>query len=187
MGQSIPCGSHKPVCGGGWKFLWLCFLGATGVRGKGREVVRHKIANTMFPLIAFFAIISGFVLLWSYYVDIMFPPIEYGPNKGYVKPVEARPGDFVNLCRDMTFNRKIEFDISRSLTSSAYDGIVLTVEMDSTRVIRMPGHLSQCRIVQIPYGIPPGEWTLHTWTSYTSWPFWNRKEESPDVKVTVLD
>lgn len=139
-----------------------------------------------FPMVtSVFIIVSMFVLLWTYSLDLLFPPVHFGPRMGDIVPPVVRAGQQAQLCRDITYERSMAVHITRSLTQQRPDGTSLVIEFGEMNVIRSPGTIPQCRIIQIPEPLPPGNWELHTWVSYQSWPFWRRDVEAPVVRVTV--
>lgn len=132
-------------------------------------------------------IISGFVLLWSYLFTMFFPPVTFGPQLGVVRPAEMHAGDSVWLCRDLEIHRTVELTLTRLLVSPQPDGSMLKREFGNSALIQEPAkYTPQCRIIEIPEDLPPGVWTMQTWLSYTSWPFWRMMEEAPPVKFRII-
>lgn len=148
-------------------------------------MIKHAVRNWSLAVIAAAVVGSCFVLAWSYVYHVSFPAVSYGPLMGEFRPAFISPGEPIQLCRDITFHRRVTLTITRSLTSRI-DGRDVTIELGPMVVVREPGMLSQCRIISVPADLPPGLWTMHTWVTYDTWPFWKQTEEAPQVMLRVL-
>lgn len=141
--------------------------------------------NWTLSIIAAAVVASIFILAWSYVYHVSYPAISYGPLMGEFRPAIITPGEPIQLCRDITFNRRVTLTITRSFTNRI-DGRDLTIELGPMVIVRDPGSVSQCRIIAVPAELPPGLWTMHTWVTYSTWPFWTQTDEAPQTLLRVL-
>lgn len=133
------------------------------------------------------AISMIFLLGLTYAYWAIFPAVVYGPTTGEFRPPVVVAGSSTLLCRDLTFPSDIDYTVSRHLVSSpAHGEVQILIDLGSSTTSRQKGFVRQCRLQHIPYGTPPGDWTMRAQITYRAWPFWDFTEEAPSVPLRVI-
>jgi len=168
-------GSHQP--------FWRARVCDHGLRRAGWAMI-NAAKGWSLSVIAFVLVSILFVLAWSYAIHSEHP-VEFGSAQVIIPPV-VRSGQMVNICREMEFMYQTDLHISRSWSSTRLDGSTLTVDGGMINVSRDKGYMYQCRSTQLPV-LTPGIWTMRTFISYRTWPFWESTYEAPKVSVKVIE
>lgn len=110
------------------------------------------------------------ILLLILYVQSSSPPIEYGPIQEIIPPV-VHPGQSVYIVRDLHIKRPCNLTIIRNFERKLPDGSTEVIEGLDIKVAYEPRRFLQRRILEIPYNMPPGRWTLKNQLIYDEWIF----------------
>lgn len=150
------------------------------------DMMRKSFSYALIGAVAL-AISMIFLLGLTYAYWAIFPAIVYGPTTGEFRPPTVVAGGSTLLCRDLTFPSNIDYTVSRHLVSSpAHGEAQILIDLGDSTTSRQKGSVRQCRLQHIPYGTPPGDWTMRAQITYRAWPFWDFTEEAPPVPLRVI-
>jgi len=133
----------------------------------------------------FFGIILYLILgtiVYSYVLSLD-NPIKVITNPTMPEGVIA--GDKYELCRVVEYTRRAKVDVGRSLTQTI-DGQIHTISYPSFTLIREKGRYFICRDIEIPSGLNKGIWTVHTYLTIHTPPFWKTNIETKQFQIEVL-
>lgn len=149
--------------------------------------MRQAARDWLLSVIAVVCVLSMFGFGWLYAINRLIPVVEIvGVN--YLVPKEVRAGDTVDICRGMRMNMDAHIVISRALTQTGPDGAERAISFGRMEVTHKAGTLNQCRSLQLPDHIVPGEWLLRTYIhAAPAWPLWPQEFEfGQPMPITII-
>lgn len=102
-----------------------------------------------------------------------------------ISPEGVIAGGKYELCRVVEYSRKATVNVGRSLTQIR-DGKIHTISYPSFSLTRKKGRYFICRDIQIPSGLHKGIWTVHTYLTIHTPPFWKTNIETKKFQIEVL-
>jgi len=145
----------------------------------GLNALKDKVAvfwgTMLFLIIAF--------LFYTFILSLHNPIIIYNNPE---KPFQVTQGSSFQICRGVEYKRRVRVDISRALTHK--DGKdIQTISYPTFSILREKGVQIICRHINIPEDIKEGLWTVHTYVTIYTDPFWKKTFELSKFYINVKE
>jgi len=129
-----------------------------------------------------FLYLVGAFIVYTYILSL-YNPIKIIDNPTIPQGVIA--GDSFEICRIVDYSRRAKVDVGRSMTQTR-NKQTHTLSYPSFSLIRKKGRYFICRDIKLPEDMNGGIWTVHTYLTIHTPPFWKTNIETKKFQINVL-
>lgn len=101
--------------------------------------------------------------------------------------IETKVGNDITICRWVDYKRETSLNMNRAITKNKEDGTMLTINYPEISFIRDVGQTYICRTLTLPKYLEEGRWTIQTYLTVHSFPFWKNTFEIAKIDLNIRD